>query len=98
MHAVYDELPEVLATLGLSNVDGILFDLGVSSMQLDFAERGFSYKYDAALDMRMNPNDSLTAAEVVNGYSELDLARILREFGEERFAHIGDDQRVIVED
>ena len=69
-----------------SEVDGVLFDLGVSSMQLDRTERGFSYSADAPLDMRMDPDAALTAAEVVNTYDEKALARILREFGEERFA------------
>ena len=67
-------------------IDGILFDLGVSSMQLDRSERGFSYAADAPLDMRMDPDAELTAAEVVNTYDEKSLTRILREFGEERFA------------
>jgi 16S rRNA (cytosine1402-N4)-methyltransferase len=67
-------------------VDGVLFDLGVSSMQLDRAERGFSYSKDAPLDMRMDPDAPLTAADVVNTYDEKALARVLREFGEERFA------------
>ncbi|MGO4446082.1 16S rRNA (cytosine(1402)-N(4))-methyltransferase RsmH [Mycobacterium sp. 2YAF39] len=69
-----------------TNVDGILFDLGVSSMQLDRTERGFSYSSDAPLDMRMDPDAPLTAAEVLNTYDERSLARLLREFGEERFA------------
>lgn len=67
-------------------VDGVLFDLGVSSMQLDRAERGFSYSQDAPLDMRMDPDAALTAADVVNTYGVRDLARVLREFGDERFA------------
>jgi 16S rRNA (cytosine1402-N4)-methyltransferase len=67
-------------------VDGVLFDLGVSSMQLDQAERGFSYSHDAPLDMRMDPDGPLTAADIVNTYSEKAIARILREYGEERFA------------
>ena len=71
---------------GQPEIDGILFDLGVSSMQLDRTERGFSYSADAPLDMRMDPDAELTAAEVVNTYDEKSLARILREFGEERFA------------
>ncbi len=71
---------------GQPEIDGILFDLGVSSMQLDRTERGFSYATDAPLDMRMDPDAELTAAEVVNTYDEASLARILREFGEERFA------------
>ena len=86
IHAVYDEIPEVLARLGLDAVGGVLFDLGVSSMQLDVAERGFAYSQDAPLDMRMNPHDHLTAFDVVNTYSVADLSRILSHYGEERFA------------
>ncbi|HEX5407495.1 MAG TPA: 16S rRNA (cytosine(1402)-N(4))-methyltransferase RsmH [Pseudonocardiaceae bacterium] len=86
VHAVYDELPEVLADLSLPEVHGVLFDLGVSSMQLDEAERGFAYAKDAPLDMRMNPGVGKTAADVLNTYPAADLARILREYGEERFA------------
>jgi 16S rRNA (cytosine1402-N4)-methyltransferase len=71
---------------GEPQIDGVLFDLGVSSMQLDRAERGFSYSADAPLDMRMDPDAELTAADVVNTYDERSLAWILREFGEERFA------------
>ena len=71
---------------GRPETDGVLFDLGVSSMQLDRAERGFSYSVDAPLDMRMDPDAELTAAEIVNTYDERALSRILREFGEERFA------------
>jgi 16S rRNA (cytosine1402-N4)-methyltransferase len=71
---------------GKPEIDGILFDLGVSSMQLDRSERGFSYSADAPLDMRMDPDEELTAAEIVNTYDERALTRILREFGEERFA------------
>jgi len=85
-HAVYDELPEVLDELGFAGLDGVLFDLGVSSMQLDLAERGFAYAQGAPLDMRMNTQDRLTAAGVLNTYEERDLARILREYGEEKFA------------
>jgi 16S rRNA (cytosine1402-N4)-methyltransferase len=69
-----------------ATVDGVLFDLGVSSMQLDLAERGFSYSQDAPLDMRMDPDASLTAAEILNTYDKRALTRVLREFGEERFA------------
>ncbi|HEV7452806.1 MAG TPA: 16S rRNA (cytosine(1402)-N(4))-methyltransferase RsmH [Pseudonocardiaceae bacterium] len=86
VHAVYDELPQVLERLGIGRLDGVLFDLGVSSLQLDAAERGFSYARDAALDMRMDPSTGHTAADVLNGYSKAELARVLREYGEERFA------------
>jgi 16S rRNA (cytosine1402-N4)-methyltransferase len=85
-HAVYDELGEVLDGLGLRTVDTVLFDLGVSSMQLDEPERGFSYARDAPLDMRMDPTRGITAAEVVNTYPVADLTRILHRYGEERFA------------
>ena len=86
VHAVYDRLTDVLAGLGLSRVDGVLFDLGVSSLQLDASERGFSYARDADLDMRMDPSAGPTAAEVLNTYSAPELTRVLREYGEERFA------------
>ncbi len=86
VHAVYDELPTVLAGLGLERVQGVLFDLGVSSLQLDQADRGFAYAQDAPLDMRMDPTRGRTAAEVVNGYAGKELARVLREYGDERFA------------
>jgi 16S rRNA (cytosine1402-N4)-methyltransferase len=86
VHAVYDELPGVLADLGLDCVQGVLFDLGVSSLQLDEAERGFAYAQDAPLDMRMDPTRGRTAAEVVNTYDGRALARVLKEYGEERFA------------
>ena len=86
VHAVYDKLPEVLADLGLERVQGILFDLGVSSLQLDEAARGFSYAQDAPLDMRMDQGAGLTAADVVNGYTGRDLARVLKQYGDERFA------------
>jgi 16S rRNA (cytosine1402-N4)-methyltransferase len=86
VHAVYDELPGVLAALGLERVQGVLFDLGVSSLQLDEAERGFAYAQDAPLDMRMDPTTGRTAADVVNGYDGKALARLLREYGDERFA------------
>lgn len=86
IHAVYDQMPEVLDQLGISNVDGILFDLGVSSMQLDQSERGFSYSHEAPLDMRMDQSAPLTAQKVLDSYSRAELIRILREYGEERFA------------
>ncbi|MEO7289586.1 MAG: 16S rRNA (cytosine(1402)-N(4))-methyltransferase RsmH [Jatrophihabitantaceae bacterium] len=86
VHAVYDQLPSVLAERGIDRIDGALFDLGVSSMQLDLPERGFSYSREAPLDMRMNSSDPLTADEVVNSYPVPALARVLREYGEERFA------------
>jgi 16S rRNA (cytosine1402-N4)-methyltransferase len=86
VHAVYDELPSVLSELGISTVAGVLMDLGVSSMQLDVASRGFAYSQDAPLDMRMDPTAELTAAEVLNTYPPGELVRILREYGEERFA------------
>lgn len=75
-----------LKKLGISSVDGVLLDLGVSSYQLDDAERGFTYREDAPLDMRMDQRKALTAREVVNSYSEQDLYRIIRDYGEDRFA------------
>ncbi len=86
VHAVYDQLPRVLADLGHPCVHGVLFDLGVSSMQLDETGRGFSYAQDAPLDMRMDPSAGITAAEVLNTYSARGLAAILTRYGEERFA------------
>ncbi len=86
MHAVYDEIPEVLADLGFTEVHGVLMDLGVSSLQLDERERGFAYSFDAPLDMRMDTSRGQTAADVVNNYSEEDLVRIIRKWGEEKFA------------
>ena len=87
IHAVYDELPQVLADLGLSSVSAVLLDLGVSSLQLDEPERGFAYRHDAPLDMRMDQTSGQpTAADVLNTYDQVDLERILREYGEERFA------------
>jgi 16S rRNA (cytosine1402-N4)-methyltransferase len=84
--AVYDAIPEVLEDNGFDKLDAVLFDLGVSSMQLDQRERGFAYSQDAPLDMRMNPDDELTAEIVVNTYQPGELVRILREYGEEKFA------------
>jgi 16S rRNA (cytosine1402-N4)-methyltransferase len=86
VHAVYDELPDVLDRLGYPAIDGILFDLGVSSLQLDLPERGFAYAQDAPLDMRMDQTRGITAADVVNDYPAADLARVLRVYGEEKFA------------
>ena len=86
VHAVYDELPDVLRRVGLSHVHGILLDLGVSSLQLDETHRGFSYARDAPLDMRMDATAGPTAAEVVNTYPAEQLARVLSTYGEERFA------------
>ncbi len=86
IHAVYDELPSVLDSLGFKKVDGILFDLGVSSLQLDEAERGFSYSHLAPLDMRMDQSDPLSAAVVLNTYTKGELVRVLRNYGEEKFA------------
>jgi 16S rRNA (cytosine1402-N4)-methyltransferase len=86
VHAVYDEIADVLADQGLAHVDGVLFDLGVSSMQLDLRDRGFSYAQDAPLDMRMDETSERTAADVVNTYPVGELTRILAQYGEERFA------------
>lgn len=83
--AVYDEIADVVADQGLAHVDGVLFDLGVSSMQLDLPERGFAYAVDAPLDMRMGSTGP-TAADVLNTYSAPELARVLKEYGEEKMA------------
>lgn len=85
-HATYDELPDVLAEAGVRSVQAICLDLGLSSLQIDRTERGFAYSVDAPLDMRMNQDQGLTAADIVNTWSAADLARILREYAEERFA------------
>lgn len=82
----YCEIRQVLKELGIEKVDGIVLDLGVSSFQLDTADRGFSYKVNAPLDMRMDQRQSLTAREIVNEYSEMELYRIIRNYGEDRFA------------
>lgn len=82
----FSELASVCRSLGIDAIDGVLLDLGVSSYQLDTAERGFSYSADAPLDMRMDNRCSLSAYEVVNSYSEQELKRILYDYGEERFA------------
>jgi 16S rRNA (cytosine1402-N4)-methyltransferase len=86
VHAVYDRIPEVLTDLGLPDIQGVLFDLGVSSLQLDERQRGFAYAHDAPLDMRMDPTGGRTAADILNTYDAADLARILSRYGEERFA------------
>lgn len=86
VHAVYDEAIDALAERGVTAVDGALFDLGVSSLQLDETDRGFSYSVDAPLDMRMDQTTGPTAADVLNTYAASDLERILRRYGEERFA------------
>jgi 16S rRNA (cytosine1402-N4)-methyltransferase len=86
VHSVYDEIATVLQDNGCPRIDGVLFDLGVSSMQLDQAARGFAYSQDAPLDMRMDPSRGPTAADVLNSYGAPELARVLREYGEEKFA------------
>ena len=85
VHANYSDTAAIAAAAG-GRVSGILLDLGVSSYQLDNPERGFSYMNDAPLDMRMDASDRLTAYDIVNGYSEADLARIIKDYGEERWA------------
>ena len=85
-HSTFDGIADVVANFGYKNIDGALFDLGVSSMQLDQVERGFSYSQDAPLDMRMDRTQSLTAGEIVNTYEPGQLVRILRTYGEEKFA------------
>jgi 16S rRNA (cytosine1402-N4)-methyltransferase len=86
VHAVYDEIGEVLAREGVAEVAGILFDLGVSSLQLDEVDRGFSYSQDAPLDMRMDTTRGVTAATIVAEYSESELRRLFYEYGEEKLA------------
>ena len=82
----YRNIREVLSDLGIEKVDGIYLDLGVSSYQLDTAERGFTYRENAPLDMRMDQRNEKTAADIVNDYSEMELYRIIRDYGEDRFA------------
>lgn len=82
----YENIAEVLRDLGIDRVDGICLDLGVSSYQLDTAERGFTYREDAPLDMRMDQRNTQTAADIVNTYSESDLYRMIRDYGEDKFA------------
>lgn len=82
----YCHMKEALQQIGIEKVDGIVLDLGVSSFQLDNAERGFSYKYDTKLDMRMDTRQSLSAREIINDYSETDLYHMIKDYGEEQFA------------
>jgi len=86
VHAAFSRLGEVLAERGIDGVDGVLFDLGVSSPQLDEAERGFSFRFDAPLDMRMDTSRGMTAAEWLNQAPEEEIAHVVRDYGEERFA------------
>ena len=86
VHGNYRDLAEILAGLGIEAIDGFLLDLGLSSLQLDAPERGFSFRADGPLDMRMDPTQKTSAADLVNGASVEELARILRDYGEERFA------------
>ena len=95
----YSQMPQILAGLGLRKIDGIVLDLGVSSYQLDAPERGFSYMHDAPLDMRMDRRESRTAGDLINELSEKELFRIIRDYGEERFAsniakHIAERRKV----
>lgn len=86
VHAVYDELDHALQSAGIESVEGILFDLGVSSLQLDEADRGFAYAKDAPLDMRMDQTGELTAERIISDWSAAELARIFRDYGDERLA------------
>lgn len=86
VHAAFDALADVLDSRGIEQVDAVFMDLGLSSLQIDETDRGFSYSHDAPLDMRMDPTQSLTAADVLATYSAQELTRIFREYGEERFA------------
>ena len=86
VHGNFSELEKILSNLEVEKIDGVIFDLGVSSHQIDTAERGFSYMKDSALDMRMDRRQSLTAFEVVNSYAEEELAKIFHDYGEERFS------------
>lgn len=85
-HSTYDQILDVIHSFGFKEVQGVLLDLGVSSMQLDEADRGFAYSFDAPLDMRMDDSEELTASDVINGYKESELVEIFKEFGEERYA------------
>ncbi len=86
IHSNYSEIKFVLNELDIQKIDGALLDLGVSSFQLDNSSRGFSYQYDSPLDMRMDREEGFTAADIVNGYSEQELCRIIKEYGEEKWA------------
>lgn len=82
----YRNTKSILQSLQIEKIDGMMLDLGVSSYQLDTEERGFSYRYDAPLDMRMDKRQTLTARDIVNGYSEMELFRVIRDYGEDKFA------------
>ena len=82
----YRNTKSILQSLQIEKIDGMMLDLGVSSYQLDTEERGFSYRYDALLDMRMDKRQTLTARDIVNGYSEMELFRVIRDYGEDKFA------------
>ena len=86
IHGNHDDIANILQELNIDKVDGIMLDLGVSSYQLDAADRGFTYNVDTALDMRMDQRQEITAKDIVNEYSEFDLYRIIRDYGEDRFA------------
>ena len=86
VHGNFSDIKYILKTNGFESADGILFDLGVSSYQLDNADRGFSYRYDAPLDMRMDAESEITAADVVNGYTREKLTKVIYDYGEERYA------------
>ena len=95
IHADFSRMKEELHARGVEKVDGIMMDLGVSSPQFDDSQRGFSYRFDARLDMRMNQEQDLDAEKVVNTYSEQELTRILKEYGEERYAYAIAKKRTI---
>ncbi|MBR5741416.1 MAG: 16S rRNA (cytosine(1402)-N(4))-methyltransferase RsmH [Firmicutes bacterium] len=86
VQSTFADIKSVLCSSSIETVDGVVLDLGVSSFQLDNPERGFSYMHDAPLDMRMNADDPFTAADVVNGYGEKELTRVIRDYGEEKWA------------
>lgn len=86
VHSNYQDIDSILKGLGIGGVDGIVLDLGVSSYQLDNVERGFTYREDTALDMRMDQSSELTASYIVNNYSEMELFRVIRDYGEDSFA------------